>query len=264
DDDTLDRRLDLELVARFRREGCQRQADPLALGLLGILGGGCLLGRRHADLHLERALLALAPDRELGLRAPRIRHVAGEVARVLDRLAVEPGDDVADTQIAARGRRLGLDAVDEHAFRARAPHRLSQLLGQWLHLDAEPAALHAAVLAQLVDHLHHGCRWNGEADADAAAVGRVDRGVDPDHLARLVEERPAGVTWIDRRIDLDVVVIGTRADVAAPRGDDPGGCGAAEAVGIADRHDPVAHAGLLRIPELDIRQRLARIDLEHG
>ena len=86
------------------------------------------------------------------------------------------------------------------------------------------------------------CAGMSKGDADAAAIGRVDRRVDADHLARQVEGRPAGIAAVDRRVDLQEVVIGTGADVAAARRDDARRHGAAEAEGIADGDDPIADA----------------------
>ena len=72
---------------------------------------------------------------------------------------------------------------------------------------------------------------NGEADALAA---RIDGGVDADHLAAEVEERPAAVAGIDRGVGLDEVVVGARADGAAFGADDSEGDRVAEAERIAD------------------------------
>ena len=49
---------------------------------------------------------------------------------------------------------------------------------------------------------------HGEADADEdILLGRVDeRGDDADDLAVAVEQRPAGVARVDRRVDLDQAV----------------------------------------------------------
>ena len=79
-------------------------------------------------------------------------------------------------------------------------------------------------------------------DADRAAGRREDRGVDADHVAVDVEGRAAGIALVHRRVDLDEVVIGAGADVAAARRDDAGRHGAAEAERIADREHPVADA----------------------
>src|SRR5690606_29120035 len=66
------------------------------------------------------------------------------------------------------------------------------------------------------------------------------------------------------RVDLDEVVIGAGADVAAARRDDAGRDRAAEAERIADGHDPVADAHLAVIGEGDIGKLAVGIDLQHG
>ena len=79
---------------------------------------------------------------------------------------------------------------------------------------------------------------------------------------------PPELPFVDRRIDLDEVVIGTGADVAAARRHDAGSHGAAEAEGIAYRKHPVTDArrmvGKLHVAEvvavdLDQREVGARI-----
>ena len=47
-----------------------------------------------------------------------------------------------------------------------------------------------------------------------------DRGVDANHLALEVEERPAGVAFVDRRVRLDELVVRAVADTAAERRND--------------------------------------------
>ena len=93
-------------------------------------------------------------------------------------------------------------------------------LGHALHLHADPAALDEALVLELGDHGLHRLGRDAEADADRAAGRRVDRGVHRDHIAVDVEGRPAGVALVDRRVDLDEVVIRAGADVAAARRDD--------------------------------------------
>ena len=101
-----------------------------------------------------------------------------------------------------------------------------------------------------------------EGDADRAARRREDRGVDADHIAVDVEGRAAGIALVHRRVDLDEVVIGAGADVAAARRDDARRHRAAEAERIADREHPVADArrivrklGEREIAALDLDQR---------
>ena len=111
-----------------------------------------------------------------------------------------------------------------------------------LDLHADVAARHRAVLAQLRDHVARDAGGDREADADAAAGRRVDRRVHADDVAVEIERRAARVAAVHRRVDLDEVVIGARADVAAARRDDAGRHRAAEAERIADREHPVADA----------------------
>ena len=61
----------------------------------------------------------------------------------------------------------------------------------FLDLDAEPAAAHLAMLLQLRNHGFCQVRGHGEADPDAAAIGRIDRGIDANYLAIQVERRTA-------------------------------------------------------------------------
>ena len=101
-----------------------------------------------------------------------------------------------------------------------------------------------------------------EGDADIAARGREDRGVDADHLAVEVERRTTGVAAVHRRVDLDEVVIRTGADIAAAGRHDARGHGAAEAERVADGDNPVADADLV-LGELDVGELAVRVvDLE--
>ena len=124
--------------------------------------------------------------------------------------------------------------------------------------------LDRAVLHQLGDDLLGLVGGNGETDADAAAVRRIDGGVDADHLAVDIDQRPAGIAVVDRRIDLDEIVIGTAVQIAAASRDDAGGNGGADAEGIADREDLVAELQLVGIAPGDGCERLRRFDLQDG
>ena len=56
-----------------------------------------------------------------------------------------------------------------------------------------------------------------EADADVAAGGAEDRGVDADQLAAQVDQRAAGVARVDRRVGLDEVLVAVAVDAACGR-----------------------------------------------
>ncbi len=101
------------------------------------------------------------------------------------------------------------------------------------HAEAQPPGLHLAELKQLPVDLHGAVDRDGEADPRAAAVHRC---VDADQLAVDVEQRPAAVARVDRRVGLDEVVVGPAlgADHALDGRDNPGGDGVAQPEGVAD------------------------------
>ena len=90
---------------------------------------------------------------------------------------------------------------------------------------------------------------------------REDCGVDADHFAIEIEGRTAGIAAIDRRIDLQEVVIRAIADIAAAGRDNAGGDGAAKPERVADGDHPIANSRLLR-REIDIGKALVAVDLE--
>ena len=129
------------------------------------------------------------------------------------------------------------------AFRSKAAARSASTFDD---VDAEEAADDLPLLAKLrKDRLERVDR-NREPDV----LGRAeDRRVDADDLAVDVEQRPAGVAEVDRRVGLDVVLEAPRGRVgrqagAVLGGDDADRHGLVEVEGIADRHDPLAHAEL--------------------
>ena len=65
------------------------------------------------------------------------------------------------------------------------------VVGDLLDAHAKPAAARFAELAKLIDHRDRAVGRHGETDADRAARRRNDRGVDADHLAIEIEQRPA-------------------------------------------------------------------------
>ena len=117
---------------------------------------------------------------------------------------------------------------------------------------------------QVGEHGLGGVDGNGEADA-GALVGAVrgDHGVDADDLARRVQQRAAGVAGIDGRIGLDGVFNGRAFAVAnRPDGaDDAARHGAAQAEGIADGVDLLAHVELRGVGQRD-RLQVGRVDLQ--
>src|SRR6202043_1288303 len=100
-----------------------------------------------------------------------------------------------------------------------------------------------------------------EGDADRTARGRVDRSIDADHIAIHVECGTAGISLIDRRIDLNVVIVRTRSDVASLCRYDTGGYRAAKTKGIADCHDPIADSRRV-ISEMNVGEFGLSVDFD--
>src|SRR5207237_5179891 len=73
----------------------------------------------------------------------------------------------------------------------------------FLDLHTEPAAAHLAMLLQLRHHGFCQAGGHGEANPDAAAIGRVDCGIDADYLAVQIECRAARIPAVYWRIDLE-------------------------------------------------------------
>src|SRR6202011_4680166 len=144
-------------------------------------------------------------------------------------------------------RALVLDAGDQGAARGLDVEAFSDLVGDLLDPDAEPAAAQLAELPELVDPAGPRLRRHRKADADRAAGGRDDQRVDADHFAVEVEQRPAGIAAIDGGVGLDVAVIGPGVDVAVARRNDASRHRAAEAERIADRNHPFAETQLIGI-----------------
>ena len=175
--------------------------------------------------------------------------------------AVDRGDDVTRLDAGLGGRAAVLRIVDHRALGLLQAEAVGDIGRHRLHLDAEPAARDVALVLELGDDELRGGGGNVEADADRAARRREDRGVHADHIAVHVERRTAGIALVDRRVDLDVVVIGPGADIAAARRNDSGRHGAAETERIADGNHPIADARRL-IGELHVGEVLLAVDLD--
>ena len=89
-----------------------------------------------------------------------------------------------------------------------------------------------------------------EADPLDAEVLGHHRGVDADQFAARVDERAAGIAFVDRRIGLDEVLEGCHAELPATDGaDDAVRDGLLQAQRIADRQHLIAHLQLVRTTE---------------
>src|SRR5208337_4969664 len=113
-------------------------------------------------------------------------------------------------------------------------------------LHAKPAARDLALGLELRNDALHRFGWDGKGNAGRAARRREDRGIHADDLARLIECRTAGVAFIHRGVDLDEIVVGAHADIAAASRDDTGRDRTAKAERVADGDHPIAglHLGM--------------------
>src|SRR6202008_1727084 len=113
---------------------------------------------------------ALAPDLERRGRARTGRaDQARQVARALDRLAVEADDDVGRLDAGLVGRAALLDRVHQRAARAVQPERGGEVARHFLDHHADAAAGDAALLAQLLLDVDGDVDRDGEGQAHEAA-----------------------------------------------------------------------------------------------
>ena len=157
-----------------------------------------------------------------------------------DGLAIHGRNHIAALDSRGGGRRILLRLRDKRAGGVFQSEIIRDVSGDGLNFNPDPAAGHNAILLELLHDGLDDVARNGEANADAAAGRRKDRCVDADHLALGVEGRAAGIAVVNRRVDLQEVVVGSGADVAPARRDDAGRHRAAKTERVADRDHPIA------------------------
>ena len=213
---------------------------------------------------VDRVPLAAAPEDDLDLLADRgLGDDPRQAAHPVDLLAVELQDHVARLDLGQLGRPVRRDARDQRARRRRADPRLSAIssVTVWMRTPSQPRLTRPSSFSNSIT----GTREIGrdrEADADVAAARREDRRVDADHLAVEIEARAAGIAAIDRRVDLQEIVVGSGPDVARAGRDDARGDRAAEPERIADGDDPVADPDRVAVGEGHRGKGLVDLDLE--
>src|SRR5205085_11454722 len=154
-----------------------------------------LLGARDALFgqlgHRQRKLLrrALSPHvyRGVGART-RAADEARQVARALDRFAVERDDDVARLDAGLLRRAALLHRVDERAARAVEAEGGGELARHLLDDDADAPARYAALFLQLLQDIVRHVGRDGEGEAHEATGAAIDLRVDAHHLAAQVKE----------------------------------------------------------------------------
>ena len=199
---------------------------------------------------------------------PAAGDLVHQIVAVLDRAAVDGGDDVARLEPALVGWAAGLNFLHQHAV-LEAVDAIDgagqSLVRNWMPM--EPRVTLWLGLIEIVVDRDHGVRRHGEADALVAGRLRVDGRVDADYFAVHVQQRAAGVAGIDGRVGLDEVLeLAARAglDGAVLGGDDAGGHGLRQRKRAADGFNPVAHLRVVGVAQLHGGQGGVGIDLDHG
>ncbi|MPN28146.1 hypothetical protein SDC9_175585 [bioreactor metagenome] len=119
------------------------------------------------------------------------------------------------------------------------------------------------MLTQLLLHVHGNIDRDRERQTHEPPSAAIDLRVDPDDLAFQVEQRPAGVTRIDRDIGLDEgheIFVGQAAILCA---DNACGDRLLEAKGRADRQHPLPYLQTRRITQPHDRQT-RRVNTKQG
>src|ERR1700680_3772599 len=134
---------------------------------------------------------------------------AGQFPRILDRLTIYRGNDVACFNAGLCCRSILLRISDQRALRLLQTHAVGDILGYRLNLNTDPTAADASLVLELSDHvLYRRCR-NRKCDADAAAGWRIDRSVYADDLALHIEGRATRITLVDGGVDLNEIIVWT-------------------------------------------------------
>src|SRR5262249_44671031 len=127
---------------------------------------------------------------------------------ILDTLASESGEYVAARDSGfGSGRTVVGARNDNAAFLLDAESLRQVFVDEVLHHHAEIAAVHGAVLEELLRNALGQVAGNGKADTLETARAALDGRGDADHFAVEANERPAAVAGIDRRARLQEIVL---------------------------------------------------------
>src|SRR5450432_2306644 len=169
---------------------------------------------------------------------------AGQFPGILDRLTIYRGNDVACFNAGLCCRSILLRIGYQRALRLLQTHAVGDILGYRLNLNTDPTAADGPLILELSDHvLYRRCR-DRKCDADAATGWRIDRSIHADDFALHIEGRTTGIALVDRRVDLNEVVIWAIADVATVGRDDTGCDRSTQTERVTDCKHPIADPGL--------------------
>src|SRR5438270_9224356 len=221
----------------------------------------------RSERDLERLILAAAVDRDRHLGPGRVlaQHVLQRM-RIVDRLAIDLGDDVLDLDPRAVCRRPGRDRGDhgaDHEPVGGGGGLIDLVVG-----DAQEGTVDVSGLDQLVGDVPGGVAIQREAEA-WARLRLLDRKVHADDLAAGVQERTTAVARVDLSVRLngveDVFHLARRGvrdrDEAVERADDALGNAVLLAQRAPDRDGELANLERVRVAPAQRRQFLC-VDLD--
>src|SRR5277367_1400812 len=180
-------------------------------------------------------------------------------------LAVDVGDDVAGLQAGLIRGAARLDGFDDDAVRdAEFLQQHGIIAAIFLERDADRAARDLPVGDELIVNADHRRRRQREAHTFESAAPCVNGGVDADHFAGHVDERPAGITGINCGVRLNET-LKLVADVGAIFGaDDSGSHRGIQAEGAADGQNPIANLYAVGIAEFRDREFAVGFNFDYG
>ena len=150
--------------------------------------------------------LPVAPlhvDHHRLVHAVRVQ-VDAQLTAVLHSLAVERQDEVTRLQPGAGGRPTGRDIRQHDSGITRDAERLGQERRNRLRVHPDIAPAHTTGLANLGEDVADDVARRGEADAFVPAGLGIDERADAHQAPLGIDQRPAAVPGIDRRVGLDV------------------------------------------------------------
>src|SRR5215472_8316714 len=254
--------VEMELLREFRSDVTNLHT-PVAAWLLAF-GAGDILLLKLGDGYLQSFGFAVTKHRNIdGLVDRSLRNIGRQLVLIADIFTVELDDDIATLHAGLVRWAVLVDGRNQRTFGLTQSERLREVRGHFLNLDTQPAANHASMRLELLDHIAGQIDRDGEADAVVGAGAGVDEGVDSDDLSIGIEQRPTRVAGVNRGIGLKVVVIVPTKDLTLGT-HDTGGDRHAHVKRISDGHHPIADFSFVGIPQCRTRQCIFRGDLDQG
>ena len=119
--------------------------------------------------------------------------------------------------------------------------RIGDLFSNGLNLNTNPSAFDRTFFNELVNNLFCGRRRNSKSNTDIATGRGENRCINTDNLTIKIKGRPAGVTTVNGRINLDKVIIDAGTNITSTCRDNTGCHCSAKSERITDSHNPIAN-----------------------